>query len=47
MQSGIQELIVQKIAYLSLKIALRLCRRAGLHNPKGLALDAAGDIGWF
>jgi hypothetical protein len=38
---------MQKIAYLALKLALRLCRASGLHNPKGLAMDAAGDIGWY
>jgi hypothetical protein len=39
--------MLQRIAYWSLKVALKLCRRSGLHNPKGLVLDAAGDIGWL
>ncbi len=37
---------MQRLAYFCLKAAFRLCRRSGLHNPKGLAMDAAGDIGW-
>jgi len=38
--------ILQAFAYFTLKLALRLCRLSGLHNPRGLALDAAGDIKW-
>lgn len=34
------------LAYSLLKLSLRLCRFSGLSNPRGLALDAAGDIGW-
>jgi len=34
------------LAYASLKLALRFCRWAGLRNPKGLLMDAAGDINW-
>ena len=37
---------MKRIAYEVLKLALRMCRAAGMHNPKGLALDAAGDINW-
>jgi hypothetical protein len=36
----------QNIAYACLKLSLRLCRASGLLNPKGLAMDAAGDIRW-
>lgn len=36
----------QRLAYWSLKQSLRLCRASGLCNPKGLAMDAAGDIKW-
>ncbi len=38
---------MQRFAYFCLKCSLRLCRYAGLHNPKGLAMDAAGDIRWL
>lgn len=36
----------QNFAYWTLKLSLRICRRSGLLNPKGLAMDAAGDIRW-
>lgn len=37
---------MKKIAYFTLKLSLRLCRFSGMTNPKGLAMDAAGDIRW-
>lgn len=37
---------MKKLAYWTLCQSLRFCRAVGFTNPKGLVLDAAGDIEW-